>query len=91
MRCGIRRRVRAPRELQKAVLRLALALVEFLRKVMERQALRRIDEGTLTPREIESIGLALHRLERTIGSLAATFGLSRESLNLELGPLGRLW
>lgn len=81
----------APREVQKAVLRLALALVELLRKIMERQVLRRMDEGTLTPGELERVGLALRRLEQTVGSLAARFGLSRRSLNLELGPLGRLW
>jgi hypothetical protein len=70
--------------------RLVLALVEFLRKLMERQAIRRMEAGTLEPQQIEDMGLALMRLEETVTDLAARFGLTPEELNLDLGPLGKL-
>ena len=79
-----------PDDVQRSVVRLVLALVEFLRKLLERQAIRRMEEGTLGPQEIEDIGLALMRLEDTVRDLAARFGLRPEELNLDLGPLGRL-
>lgn len=79
-----------PDDVQRSVVRLVLALVEFLRKLLERQAIRRMEEGTLTPQEIEDIGLALMRLEDTVRDLAGRFGLKPEELNLDLGPLGRL-
>jgi hypothetical protein len=79
-----------PADAQRSVARLVLSLVEFLRKLMERQAIRRMEEGTLTPREIEDVGLALMRLERTVHQMARRFGLRPEELNLDLGPLGRL-
>lgn len=79
-----------PEDVQRSVLRLVLALVEFLRRLLERQAIRRMEEGTLTPEETERVGLALMRLEETVHSLASTFGISPEELNLDLGPLGRL-
>ena len=70
--------------------KLVLALAEFLRQLMERQVLRRMDAGTLTPAQIEALGLALMRLEETIHDLARRFGLTPEDLNLDLGPLGRM-
>ena len=76
--------------LQRSVVRLVLALVEFLRKLMERQAIRRMEAGTLEPQQIEDMGLALMRLEETVTDLAARFGLRPEELNLDLGPLGKL-
>ena len=79
-----------PEEVQRSVARLVLSLVEFLRELMERQALRRLDAETLSAEEVESLGLALMRLEETIHELAARFGLAPEELNLDLGPLGRL-
>lgn len=79
-----------PEDAQRSVARLVLALVEFLRKLLERQAIRRMEAGTLSPEEIEAVGLALMRLEETIHDLAKRFGLSPEDLNLDLGPLGRL-
>jgi Gas vesicle protein K len=75
---------------QRAVGKLVLALAEFLRKLFERQTVRRMDAGTLTPAQIEALGLALMALEETIGEMAARFGLAPEELNLDLGPLGRL-
>jgi hypothetical protein len=75
---------------QRAVGKLVLALAEFLRKLFERQTLRRMDAGTLSPAQIEALGLALMQLEGTIAELARRFGLDPVELNLDLGPLGRL-
>jgi hypothetical protein len=79
-----------PKDVQKSVARLVLALIEFLRKLLERQAIRRMEAGTFTPEETEAVGLALMRLEETVHDLAKRFGLKPEELNLDLGPLGRL-
>jgi len=79
-----------PEEVQRAVARLVLALVEFLRKLMEKQAIRRMEAGTLTEEETENVGLALMKLEETLHDIAARFGLKPDELNLDLGPLGRL-
>lgn len=70
--------------------RLVLTLVEVLRKVLEHQAVRRMDSGTLAPEEIERLGLALLRLNERMTELKAAFGLSDEDLDIDLGPLGRL-
>jgi hypothetical protein len=77
-------------DVQRSVVRLVLALVEFLRKLLERQAIRRMEGGTLAPAEVEAVGQALMRLEETVHDLARRFGLDPEDLNLDLGPLGRL-
>lgn len=79
-----------PEDVQKSVARLVLALVEFLRKLMERQAVRRMEQGTLTPAEVEKAGRALMQLEKAVRDIAARFGLDPDDLNLDLGPLGRL-
>ena len=79
-----------PKDVQKSVARLVLALIEFLRKLLEKQAIRRMEHGTLTPEETEQMGLALMRLEETVHDIARRFGLKPEDLNLDLGPLGRL-
>ncbi|MDQ3071260.1 MAG: gas vesicle protein K [Acidobacteriota bacterium] len=80
-----------PDDVRKSVGKLVLTLVEFIRRVLERQAIRRHENGTLTPAEAEAVGTALMRLEETILEMAQTFGLKPEELNLELGPLGRLY
>jgi hypothetical protein len=80
----------SPEDAQRALAGLVLALVDFLRQLMERQAIRRMEEGTLSAEEVEGVGQALERLEETIAELAARFGLEPEDLNLDLGPLGRL-
>ena len=67
-----------------------LTLVEFIRKLMERQAIRRLEEETLTPQEIESVGMALMKLEQTVFTIAKTFKIDPKELNLDLGPVGRL-
>jgi Gas vesicle protein K len=79
-----------PDEVRRSVAKLVLTLVEFIRQLLERQAIRRMDAGTLTAEETEAVGLALMRLEETVRDLAAQFGLSAEDLNLDLGPVGRL-
>ena len=79
-----------PDDVQRSVVKLVLSLIEFIRKLMERQAVRRLEEETLTPEEIENVGLALMKLEQTIHLIAKRFKLNPKDLNLELGPLGRL-
>ena len=79
-----------PQDVQRSVARLVLALVEFIRKLLERQAIRRMEHDTLSAEEIERVGLALMRLEETVHRLAAQFGLKPEELNLDLGPVGKL-
>jgi len=72
------------------VAQLVLTIVEFLRRLMERQAIRRMEQKTLTRKEVEAVGLALMRLEETIRDIGKRFGLSPEDLNIDLGPMGRL-
>jgi hypothetical protein len=79
-----------PEDVRRSVAKLVLTLVEFIRQLLERQAIRRMDAGTLTPDETEAVGLALMQLEATVRDLGAQFGLSAEDLNLDLGPVGRL-
>lgn len=70
--------------------KLVLTLVEFLRQLLERQAIRRMEGGSLTDEEVERMGIALMRLEEKVHELAAQFGLRKEDLNLGLGPIGKL-
>jgi hypothetical protein len=79
-----------PEEVRRSVAKLVLTLVEFIRQLLERQAIRRMDAGTLTPDETEAVGLALMQLEATVRDLGAQFGLAAEDLTLDLGPVGRL-
>jgi hypothetical protein len=79
-----------PEDVQRSVAKLVLTLVEFIRKLMERQAIRRMEAETLSSDEVEAVGLALMRLEETVHEMARTFGLDPADLNLDLGPLGRL-
>jgi hypothetical protein len=76
-----------PEDVQKSVAQLVLTIVEFLRQLMERQAIRRMEAKTLTPKEVEAIGVALMRLEETVKEIGAKFGLTAEDLNLDLGPI----
>lgn len=79
-----------PEDVQKSVAQLVLTIVEFLRQLMERQAVRRMEQKTLTKKEIEAVGVALMTLETTVRDIGKRFGLSPEDLNLDLGPLGKL-
>jgi hypothetical protein len=76
---------------QRALAKLVLTLVEFLRRLMERQAIRRMEQGTLTDDEVERIGLALMRLEETVVMLCEQFEIDPDELGLDLGPLGNLF
>lgn len=71
-------------------MRLVLTLVDFVRQLLEKQAIRRVERETLTEEEMERVGTALMHLEETIAELAEQFDLDPEDLNLDLGPLGRL-
>lgn len=86
-----RRRIDAdPESVERGLVSLVLTLVELLRQLMERQALRRVDEGNLTEEQIEKIGMTLMALEERMAELRDHFGLSPEDLNIDLGPLGPL-
>lgn len=76
-----------PEDVQRSVAQLVLTIVEFLRKLMERQAIRRMQQKTLTRKEVEAVGLALMRLEETVVEIGKRFGLTAEDLNLDLGPI----
>lgn len=79
-----------PEDARRAVLKLVLTLVELIRQLLERQAIRRMEAGTLSDDETESVGLALMRLQETVLDLARQFDISPDELNLDLGPVGRL-
>lgn len=88
---GLRRRVSAdPERLEKGLAQLVLTLIELLRQLMERQALRRIDGGGLSDEEIERLGQTFLALSQRMVELKREFGLEDEDLNLNLGPLGDL-
>ncbi len=88
---ALRRRVEADRDnVEKGLAQLVLTLVELLRQLMERQALRRIEGGTLTPEETERLGQTFMALAQRMEELKQEFGLEDEDLNLNLGPLGNL-
>src|ERR1035437_8723474 len=70
---------------------LVLTLVKLLHEVLERQALRRLDAGELTPGQDEQLGLTLMRQAEEIDRLRKEFGLGEDDLNLDLGPLGKLF
>ena len=79
-----------PDDVRKSVLKLVLTLVELIRQLLERQAIRRMEAGTLSEGETEAVGLALMRLQETIHELATQFDISPDELNLDLGPVGKL-
>ena len=79
-----------PDDVQRSVIQLVLTLVEFIRKLLERQAIRRMETGSLTVQQTEEVGRALMQLEDTVRDLAARFGISPDELNLDLGPIGKL-
>ena len=76
--------------IEQGLAKLVLGLIELLRQLLERQAIRRMEGGSLTDDQIEEMGLALMKLEEKIKDLADQFGLKPEDLNLNLGPLGNL-
>ncbi len=75
---------------ERDLMKLVLTVVELVRQLMEAQALRRVDEGDLSDRQVEEMGLALMRLEEAMERLKSQYDLSAGDLNLDLGPLGPL-
>lgn len=76
---------------EQGLAKLVLTLIEFIRRLLEKQAIRRMEGGDLSPEQIEQLGLALMKLEAKMQELKAQFGLAEEDLNLDLGPVGRLF
>jgi hypothetical protein len=77
-----------PGKVEQGMLKLVLAVVELLRQVMEKQAMRRIEAGELADADIDRLGISLMQMESTIGALQSRFGI--DDLNIDLGPIGPL-
>ncbi|MEH7334360.1 gas vesicle protein K [Neobacillus drentensis] len=77
-------------KVEQGLAKLVLTIIELLRQLMERQAMRRVESDSLTEEQLEELGLTLMRLEEKMEELKVIFGLEHEQLNIELGPLGRL-
>lgn len=80
----------APEDLDVGLARLVLTLIEFLRRVLEHQAVRRLESGTLSEEEEERLGLAFMRLHERMTEMREKLGVEEKDLQLDLGPLGRL-
>jgi hypothetical protein len=86
-----RRRIEAdPESVERGLVSLVLTIVELLRQLMERQALRRVEQGSLTDEQVENVGQTLMALEERMAELRDHFDLTPEDLNIDLGPLGPL-
>jgi hypothetical protein len=79
-----------PEDVQRSVAQLVLTLVELIRRLLERQAIRRMETGSLTDEQVEDVGVALMKLEETVHDIALKFGIPPDDLNLDLGPVGKL-
>ncbi|CAM3654664.1 gas vesicle protein K [Isoptericola cucumis] len=75
---------------ERDLFRLVLTIVELVRQLMERQALRRVDQGDLTDEQVEGLGLGLMHLEDAMAELRGRYGFTVADLNIDLGPLGTL-
>lgn len=80
----------SPETIEQSLAKLVLSLIELLRQLLERQAIRRMEGASLTEEQVEQMGEALMKLESKIAELATHFNLTPADLNLDLGPLGRL-
>ncbi len=88
---GLPRRINADQEnVEQGLAKLVLTLIELVRRLLEKQAIRRMEGGSLTDEEIERLGETFLKLEAKMEELKGTFGLQDEDLNLNLGPLGNL-
>jgi len=88
---ALSRRINAdPENVQRGLAQLVLTVVELLRQIMERQALRRIDGDTLSEEQVERLGRTFMELDKRLEELRLEFGLDEEDLNINLGPLGNL-
>ena len=79
-----------PEIVENGLAKLVLSIIELIRRLLEKQALRRMDNGSLSEEEIERLGSALMKLEEKMDELKRVFGLSDEDLNLKLGPVKTL-
>ena len=79
-----------PQSIEQGLAKLVLTLIEFIRRLLEKQAVRRMEGGDLSPQQIEDLGLALMKLEAKLEELKTQFGLEGQDLNIDLGPIGRL-
>jgi hypothetical protein len=75
---------------ERDLFKLVLTVIELIRQLMEKQALRRVDEGDLTDEQVEGLGMGLMRLEEAMEELKGRYGLTTADLNIDLGPLGPL-
>ena len=80
----------SPRETEQGLAKLVLTLVELIRRLMEKEAFRRVKKGSLSSAEIQKLGLSLKAVKKKIEEIKAIFGIEDEELNLDLGPLGNL-
>ncbi len=79
-----------PDDVKNGLARLVLTLIELLRELLERQAIRRMEAGSLSEEEVERLGTTFLQLSEQMGRLKKEFGLEQEDLNIDLGPLGKL-
>jgi CRISPR/Cas system-associated endonuclease Cas1 len=79
-----------PDQAEHGLAQLVMTVIELLRQIVERHAMRRVEGGTLTDEQIENLGIALMNLEEKMDELKEVFGLDAEDLNIDLGPLGSL-
>lgn len=90
-KCAVPNRIHIdPDDVSKGLAKLILTVVELLRELLERQAIRRIDSGTLTREEINNLGTTFMELAEKMEELKSQFGLKTEDLNIDLGPIGKL-
>ena len=75
---------------EQGLAKLVLTLIELIRRLLEKQAVRRMEGGGLSPEQVEELGLALMKLEEKMAELKEQFGLQDEELNIDLGPIGKL-
>ncbi|MGQ9804458.1 MAG: gas vesicle protein K [Chlorobiales bacterium] len=80
----------SPENAEQGLAQLVLTLIELLKQLMEKQALRRMDSGSLTDEEIERIGETMMKLDARIDDLCTSFNIDRKDLNIDLGPIGDL-
>lgn len=78
------------RSVEQGLAKLVLTLIELIRRLLEKQAVRRMEGGGLSAEQVEELGLTLMKLEEKMGELKEQFGLADEDLNIDLGPIGRL-
>jgi hypothetical protein len=79
-----------PESIERDLMKLVLTVIELIRQLMEKQALRRVEGGDLEEGQVEALGLGLKRLEQAMGELKERYSLTAADLDLDLGPLGSL-